>query len=173
VGPYSGLVDEHDHVHPAPLPGALAGLLGIRVEEFYPATEPVPLDDGSTGTLWTEAVHAAGAEVLARYAAGPLADGAALTRHGTAWYASTRLADPDLARWLGAVAETAGVAPTHPVPAGVEAVRRQHADGRTYLFLMNHTGAPAEVDAAGVDLLTGAAWAGRLDAGGAAVLREG
>ncbi|MDQ7903244.1 beta-galactosidase [Phytohabitans sp. ZYX-F-186] len=173
VGPYSGLVDEHDRVHPAPLPGALAGLLGVRVEEFYPTAEPVPLDDGSTGTLWTEAVHAAGAEVLARYAAGPLAGGAALTRNGTAWYASTRLADPDLARWLGAVADTAGVAPTHPVPSGIEAVRRRHADGRTYLFLMNHADAPAQVEAAGLDLLTGATWTGSLDAGGVAVLREG
>ncbi|GAA4436579.1 beta-galactosidase [Phytohabitans houttuyneae] len=172
VGPYSGLVDEHDHVHPAPLPGALAGLLGVRVEEFYPTSEPVPLDDGSTGTVWTEALHSAGAEVLASYADGPLAGGAALTRHGTAWYTSTRLADPDLARWLGAVAETAGVAPTHPVPAGVEAVRRRHADGRTYLFLMNHAETPAGVEAAGVDLLTGAAWTGQLDAGGVAVLRE-
>jgi beta-galactosidase len=173
VGAYSGLVDEHDRVHPAPLPGALAGLLGIRVEEFHPTAEPVPLDDGSTGTLWTEALQADRAEVLARYAGGPLAGGAALTRHRTAWYASTRLADPDLGRWLGAVAEIAGVAPTHPVPAGVEAVRRRHADGRSYLFLMNHTDAPAEVAAAGVDLLTGAAWTGRLDAGGVAVLREG
>ena len=80
---------------------------------------------------------------------------------------------PGMARWLGAVAETAGVAPTHPVPSGVEAVRRRHADGRTYLFLTNHGDAPAEVEAAGVDLLTGAAWTGRLDAGGVAVLREG
>ncbi|MGN9906284.1 beta-galactosidase [Phytohabitans sp. LJ34] len=172
VGPYSGLVDEHDRVHPAPLPGALAGLLGVRVDEFYPTAEPVPLDDGSTGTLWTEALESDGADVVARYAAGPLAGAPALTRHGTAWYTSTRLADPDLARWLGAVAETAGVAPTHPVPAGVEAVRRRHADGRTYLFLMNHTDTPAAVEAAGTDLLTGAAWTGRLDPGGVAVLRE-
>jgi beta-galactosidase len=173
VGPYSGLVDENDRVHPAPLPGALAGLLGVRVEEFYPTTEPVPLDDGATGTVWTEALEADGAEVIARYASGPLAGAPALTRNGTAWYASTRLADPDLARWLGAVAGTAGVAPTHPVPAGVEAVRRRHADGRTYLFLMNHAGTPAEFDAAGDDLLTGVPWTGRLDAGGVAVLREG
>ena len=172
VGPYSGLVDEHDRVHPAPLPGALAALLGIRVDEFYPVTEPVPLDDGSTGTLWTEALESDGAEVIARYAAGPLAGGPALTRRGTAWYTSTRLADPDLARWLGAVAETAGVAPTHPVPAGVEAVRRRHAGGRTYLFLMNHTDAPAEVEATGTDLLAGTAWTGHLTPGGVAVLRE-
>jgi len=172
VGPYSGLVDEYDRVHPAPLPGALAGLLGIRVEEFYPIPAPVPLDDGGTGTVWTELVHSEGADVLASYADGPLAGNAALTRNGTAWYSGTRLADPDLARWLGAVAETAGVAPTHPVPAGVEAVRRRHADGRSYLFLMNHGDTPTEVAAAGHDLLTGAAWTGRLAAGGVAVLRE-
>jgi hypothetical protein len=62
---------------------------------------------------------------------------------------------------------------TLPVDAGVEAVRRRHADGRTYLFLMNHADAPADVEATGIDLLTGAAWTGRLDSGGVAVLREG
>jgi hypothetical protein len=37
---------------------------------------------------------------------------------------------------------------------------------------LNHGGAPARVDASGVDLLTGAAWTGELAAGGVAVLRE-
>lgn len=174
VGPYSGLVDESDRVRPAPLPGAFAGLLGVRVEEFYPlrAGATVRLDNGAAAEVWTEALHAEGAEVIASYADGPVAGGPAITRHDTAWYVSTRLADAALRGLLAKVAGAAGATPAHPTPDGVEAVRRRHADGRSYLFLINHRDAPAEVDAAGVDLLTGAPWAGRLDAGRVAVLRE-
>jgi beta-galactosidase len=175
VGPYSGLVDEHDRVRPAPLPGAFAGLLGVRVEEFYPLRpgDEVRLDDGTAGAVWTEALHADGAEVVARYADGPVAGGPAVTRHGAAWYLSTRLADPALGALLASVAAEAGAASTHPVPSDVEAVRRRHSDGPSYLFLFNHGSAPATVEATGVDLLTGAPWRGRLDAGAVAVLREG
>jgi beta-galactosidase len=123
--------------------------------------------------VWTEALHADGAEVVARYADGPVAGGPAVTRHGAAWYLSTRLADPALGALLASVAAEAGAASAHPVPSDVEAVRRRHSDGRSYLFLFNHGSAPAPVDATGVDLLTGAPWTGRLDAGAVAVLREG
>jgi beta-galactosidase len=56
----------------------------------------------------------------------------------------------------------------------VEAVRRRHADGRSYLFLINHGDRPARVDVGGVDLLTGTSWPERVEvgAGGVAVLRE-
>src|SRR5690606_14813390 len=36
VGPYSGIVDEHDHVRLGGYPGALRDLLGVRVTEFFP-----------------------------------------------------------------------------------------------------------------------------------------
>ncbi len=96
---FSGIVDEHDQVRLGGYPGAFRDLLGVRVEEFFPLPpgEVVALDDGSTGTLWSELLTADGAEVLARYADGPLAGGPALTRRavgaGAAWYSSTRL-DP-------------------------------------------------------------------------------
>jgi beta-galactosidase len=33
---FSGIVDEHDAVHPGPYPGALRDLLGLWIEEFHP-----------------------------------------------------------------------------------------------------------------------------------------
>jgi len=56
----------------------------------------------------------------------------------------------------------------------VEAVRRRAADGRSWLFLLNHTTEPATAPADGVDLLTGAETAGsvELPSGGVAVVRE-
>ncbi|WP_347404638.1 beta-galactosidase [Solwaraspora sp. WMMD1047] len=203
VGAYSGLVDGCDRVRPAPLPGAFAALLGIRVEEFapLPAGGAVRLDDGGTGANWTEELTAPDAEVVAHYADGPTAGGPAITRRaatpadrppagseaaeseaggtigtagGAAWYVSTRLVDADLGRLLGGIAEAAGVGPDHPVPPGVEAIRRRQPDGRSYLFLLNHGDDPAEVAAAGVDLLTGTEHFGpvRLAGGGVAVLAE-
>ncbi|HEY8473182.1 MAG TPA: beta-galactosidase [Natronosporangium sp.] len=178
VGPYSGIVDEHDHVRLGGYPGALRDLLGVRVTEFFPldAGEQVVLDNGWVGTIWTEHARVEAATVVAWYADGPVAGCPAVTRHpagaGTAWYLGTRLADPDLATLL----RKAGAAPLLPdAPPGLEAVRRQHPDGRSYLFLVNHAVTPATVAGTGTDLLTGTDWAGAVTvpAGEVVVLREG
>src|SRR6266542_3983616 len=74
--------------------------------------------------LWRRAVAA---EVLARYADGPVAGGAAVTRNRSAWYVSTRLGPADLGRLLARVCDHAGVAPVcgSAPPPGVEVVRRR------------------------------------------------
>jgi beta-galactosidase len=84
------------------------------------------------------------------------------------WYVGTRLDDASLARLL------AGWVPPSPAPPGVEAVRRRHPDGRSYLFLLNHSDSPVAVPADGIDLLTGAQWTEKatLPAGGVAVIAE-
>ncbi|WP_327004524.1 beta-galactosidase [Dactylosporangium sp. NBC_01737] len=158
VGPYSGVVDEHDQVRLGGYPGAFGNLLGVRIEEYFPllAGESVALDDRTRGTVWTERGRTTGAEILARYADGPLAGAPALTRNGRAWYVGTRLADPDLGRLLATVCAEAGVAaPVPDPPPGLEVVRRSAPDGSAYLFLLNHSGAEAGLELAGTDLLTG------------------
>jgi beta-galactosidase len=178
---FSGIVDQHDHVRPGGYPGALRELLGVHVEEFcpLPAGGRVRLDDGSTGSLWSEVVHAERAEVLARYADGPAAGGPAVTRNGSAWYVSTRLAGDDLQRLLGAVCNHAGVAPVggSAPPEGVELVRRRSpGEDRpaSWLFAINHGERPATVEATGVELLTGVEVGGRLalPGGAVAIVRE-
>ncbi|WP_199853143.1 beta-galactosidase [Plantactinospora sp. BC1] len=180
VGPYSGLVDERDRVRPAPLPGGFAELLGVRVEEFFPlpAAGTVRLDDGTSAEVWTEALVAADAEVLVRYDNGPVAGGPAVTRRsadgGAAWYLGTRLEQTALGRLLARIADEAGAAAAAPAVPGVEQIRRRHPDGRSYLFLFNRSDRPAEVDAAGTDLLTGTRWAGptTVEPHGVAVLAQ-
>jgi beta-galactosidase len=178
---FSGIVDQHDHVRLGGHPGAFRDLLGVWVEELFPlpAGGGVRLDDGSTASLWSELVHADGAEVLARYADGPVAGGPAVTRNGSAWYVSTRLAPGDLERLLGHVCDRAGVAPAcgSAPPPGVEVVRRRDPLRRgqpSWLFAINHGGEPASLEASGLELLTGAAVAGRLalPAGAVAIVRE-
>ncbi len=55
---FSGIVDENDHVWLGGYPGALRDLLGIRIEEFAPLLdgETVELDNGGTGTVWTDRI---------------------------------------------------------------------------------------------------------------------
>jgi len=180
IGPYSGVVDEHDHVRLGGYPGAFTELLGVRVEEFHPLREgeSVRLTIGATGRVWTESARETTATVVARYADGPAEGHPAVTRRttgaGTAWYVGTRLDDQSLAALLDRWHTESGARPVIPggPPLGVETVRRRHPDGRSYLFLLNHSGDPAVIPAVGTDLLTGTQWTEptTLPAGGVAVI---
>jgi len=181
VGFFSGIVDEHDAVRPGGYPGAFRDLLGVRVEEFFPlpAGHAVALSNGWRAGVWTEMLHPDGADTLATYLDGPLPGSPAVTRKASgdslAWYLTTQLHPDSLADFLATVTARAGVTPAAHVPPGVEAVRRRHEpSGPSYLFLLNHTSTPAEVPAAGTDLLTGCAVVDNVTvpAGGVAVVGE-
>lgn len=145
---FSGVVDEHDHVWLGGYPGALRDLLGIRIEEFGPllAGDRVELDDGTSGTLWTDRITVTGdgTEVLARYRTGEQSGRPAVTRRptggGSATYVSTRLGVEGLTSLLPRLLERAGV--ESELPAGarglIEPVVRRSAEGR-FLFLVNRT----------------------------------
>ena len=150
VGPYSGVVDEHDQVRLGGYPGAWWDLLGVRVEEHFPlpAGGRVALDDGGTGLVWTELAAATDAEVLIGYADGPLAGRPALTRRshgaGFAYYLTTHPDDAHLRGLLSRLAAEAGAEPVLPdPPEAVTAVRRRHPDGRSYTFIANDS--PSDV----------------------------
>ncbi|MFG2916888.1 beta-galactosidase [Kitasatospora sp. NPDC048298] len=109
-GPFSGITDRHDHIHPGGHPGPLRELLGIVVDEHW------PIPDGATTTLtpagteppaeprtelraelrteprtdlrtelraerWSEWIETETAETLARYDSGALAGLPAVTRN--------------------------------------------------------------------------------------------
>jgi beta-galactosidase len=154
---FSGIVDEHEHVRLGGYPGAFRDLLGVQVEEFFPLPEgrTVHLDDGSTATVWTEMLHPRGAKTVATYEDGPVAGVPAITRNevgtGTAWYVATSLDSAGVDRLVADICTEAGLAPVRAVPSGVEVVRRT-GDGRSYLFVLNHTSDPVEVPADGFDL---------------------
>jgi beta-galactosidase len=158
VGPYSGIADEQDRVRLGGYPGAFAELLGIRVEEFYPMLpgQTVTLSGGGAGDVWQELGRATTATVIESYMDGPVAGSPAVTRNGRAWYVGTRLLDADLERLIARVCDSAGARPVvSGAPPGLEAVRRRHPDGTTFLFLINHTDRAVPVAAAGTDLVTG------------------
>ena len=178
---FSGIVDEHDHVRLGGYPGAFRELLGVFVEEFAPlrTEEKVRLDDGTTADLWTEHLHLRGAEAVASYLDGPLPGTPAVTRHGygrgAAWYAACRLDDDGVSALVDRLLAESGVVPVVPTRGGVEVARRTAADGRSWLFVVNHTAEPASVAVDGHDLVTDRPTDGALEvpAGGVAVVREG
>ncbi|MBT2489803.1 beta-galactosidase [Streptomyces sp. ISL-96] len=173
VSYFSGIVDEHDAVHPGPYPGALRDVLGLTVEEFSPllSSERVRITGPGGAELsadvWTEFVVERGAEAVWTYADGPAAGRPAVTRHrlgqGTAWYVSTRLGARELDLILAAAGEDAGIAPRTGIPYGVEVVSRE-GDTGSYLFAINHTADDAKValGAPGTELLTGERATGHL-----------
>ena len=197
-----GMVDSQHHARLGGCPGALCDVFGIRVEEFRPLArgetvaltygvaplaygaaaltgEADPITGGGHGTLWSEDLRTEGADVLASYAAGPLAGQPAVTRNsfgaGTAWYVSTQLDEGARDRLFAGAAARAGAGPVIAgAPPGVEMVRRHGDGGRSWLFVLNHTNAAAVVEASGVELLSGQPADGRLEVapGAVAVLRE-
>ncbi|GAB3651173.1 beta-galactosidase [Glycomyces tarimensis] len=176
VSYFSGIVDEHDTVHPGAHPGALRETLGLWTEEFHPLPEGgrVALDSGEAGRIWSERVRCEGAETVSTFADGPDAGHPAITRHrfgtGTAWYAATALDDATgLRDLLAGALDHAGVERPAGVPDHVEIVRRGD-----HCFLVNHTDQDVAVPGIrGVDALDGTVYGGDIPvaAGGVVVVR--
>lgn len=181
---FSGIVDEHDAVHPGGFGAVLRDLLGLTVEEFLPLRageqvrvawehdEPAELVSGR----WADALALAGAVPMARYLDGPAAGGPAITRHahgdGVAWYVSTALGIDALAPVLAAVYRDAGVV-VPDLPEDVEVVVR-HGRQADFVVAVNHGVNDVELQGHdGVELLTGERVTGvvHLVPGGAAVVR--
>ncbi|MEV0090951.1 beta-galactosidase [Streptomyces sp. NPDC050738] len=163
---FSGVVDENDHIWLGGYPGAVRDLLGIRIEEFGPLPdgESVALDDGTSGTLWSDRITRTGpdVEVLARYSTGLYADLPAVTRRttgsGSASYVSTRLGAEGLTALLPKLLAPAEVVSELPASARglVETVVRRD-DTHRYLFLINRSEAPVGLPELSGDVLTGSA----------------
>ncbi|GIU56483.1 beta-galactosidase [Arthrobacter sp. NicSoilC12] len=177
---FSGIVDENDHIRLGSYPGAFSGLLGVKMEEFFPLRggESIRLSSFGAGTCWNELGHATTAEVLAAVEEGPAAGSPAVTRNragsGRSYYVATSLAPGGLGELLAVVCADARVQPLVPdLPADVEVVRRSK-DGTDWTFCINHGAHDVRLPLEGVDLLTGAELDGGLGlaAGGAAVVRS-
>lgn len=165
---YSGVVDENDHVHLGGYPGALRDLLGIRIEEFGPLLEDaeVRLDNGLTGTLWTDRIDVTVPDevtVLARFETGDQAGRPAVTRRapeggGSAAYVSTRLGSHGLPEVLRPLLSGAGVLSELPAEVRGLVELTVRTDGsQAYWFLVNRTDEPVAFGAVAAEVLSGPA----------------
>jgi beta-galactosidase len=175
----------------APLPGLLADVCGVEVEE-YDALHPdvhVPLTweeigattglPGVSASLWCDILAPSSAQIVARYLGEFYAQRAAITLNrfgqGHALYVGS-LGDSDLhdavVEWA---VQTASISPAFATPGGVEATERWQ-NGKRFLFLLNHTDRAHEIrlSQAMTDLLSEQSVDGRvtLEPNGVMVLRS-
>ncbi|MFF4058875.1 beta-galactosidase [Streptomyces sp. NPDC001668] len=180
----SGRVDEHDRAFLTDVPGPLAPLMGIRIDEWDARppefTQPVP-ELTSSGRLVFEIVRLRGAETIATYGTDFYAGTPAVTRNaygqGEGWYVATALDQPGVDRIVRRVLARHDLIGPYAGHEGLETATRVAPDGTRLLFVLNHTDSTVELRAhtTATDLLTGKrAEAGApfaLDPRGVAVLR--
>ncbi|MFI6373455.1 beta-galactosidase [Streptomyces sp. NPDC050546] len=160
----SGRVDTHDRAFLTDVPGPLAPLMGVRVDEWDARppefTQTVP-ELATEARLVFEIVQPRGAEPIATYGTDFYAGTPAVTRHpygdGEGWYVATALDQPgvdEIVRRILARHDLLGPYAGHPE---VETATRVAPDGTRLLFLLNHAPEPARLTAhtTATDLLTG------------------
>jgi beta-galactosidase len=153
----TGILDRELHAYLGGYLGgagsALQRALGVSVEEFTPLPDgglDAVLDEGTAVRDWEEAVTVADAEVVARFASGPSAGGAAITRRadaaaGAAWSLATLPDGPGLDALVARLMQDAGIPTPFVLPeSGVETVVRGEVR-----VTINHTAAERELEVAG------------------------
>jgi beta-galactosidase len=165
----SGVMNENNVVVNDLLPGLLADVCGIVVDEYDSRDpgDPVPLKAAAelenlacSAHIWADVLELRGAEVLATYGGDYYADYPAVTLNragsGRAVYVGTV---PDqtfvnaLVAWL---CQQRGISSPLPAPRGVEVTVRASDEG-DLVFLMNGTDSDASVNvsAGALDLISG------------------
>lgn len=183
----SGVMDEHNMVVNRALPGLLAEMCGVEVEEYDSPDPDMTLTIAADAPLghriysanvWADVLEPRGATVLARYASEYYAGRAAITSHrfgkGRAIYVGT-VAEQELVRHLiGYLCDELKLVPPLEVPEGVEVTVRE-GEGGLLTFVLNGTGEEKtfELNETYQDLVSGQAVSGvvRLKPLGVMVLR--
>ncbi|MFJ9902399.1 beta-galactosidase [Streptomyces sp. NPDC101152] len=160
----SGRVDEHDRAFLTDVPGPLAALMGIRVDEWDARppefVQPVP-ELAAEARFVFELVLPRDAEPVATYGADFYAGTPAVTRHpfgaGDGWYVATALDQPGVDRVMRRILARHDLIGPYAGHEGLETANRVAPDKTRLLFLLNHTAEPVRLTAhaTATDLLTG------------------
>lgn len=180
VGPFTGVVDEHEHIHRGGAPGPLRDLLGVEIDEWWPlgsaSAETVQTDAREFEVQhWAEWLEPhADTVITGRYVGGPLNGRPAFVEReqgsGRTTYISCQLSSESLADLLSSVLVHAGLV-VRSYKSPVEIVTR--TNGRTdYSFVLNHgdTSLSVSPPPESKDLLSGTYGKIRLEKYGVAVL---
>ena len=153
----TGMKDRHNALLPQRQPGALAGLAGVEVEDYYSLLTPVPLIgsllQGGTSRQWAERLRildGASPLVLARFGEsnGWLDGQAAVTRNpceqGFVYSVGAYLDEGSQQKLVDQIILDAHLE-TIKTPPGVELRTRTRPNGEQVYFLINHDNAPQSV----------------------------
>lgn len=144
-----GVKTESSQIVRQPLPGYLADVMGVTLEDYVPIYSDNPHvkfsstlagPDAECG-IWADILKPSTAEVLATYSSGQYSGRAAITSNnfgkGKAVYIGADLRPTDLLRVLGTLSAAAGVQRAIDVPARVELTVRRRGNKR-WLCILNH-----------------------------------
>ncbi|SDT26466.1 beta-galactosidase [Actinoplanes derwentensis] len=169
----SGRVDENDNAFLTDVPGPLAPLMGVRVDEWDARdnlyVNPVSINSSTyPAQLVFELVIPQGAEVIGTYTGDFYAGTAAITRNtygkGHAWYVGTALDQAGVTSVIRSVLAPHDLLGSFAALPDVETATRVAPDGSRFLFLLNHGPSTVDLPAInGVNVLTRAAPATALD----------
>lgn len=167
----TGVKDEANAVVNCYLPGLLADVCGVEVDEYdvLPANVTVPLDLALPGLddqaaqawLWFEVLRPTTSQAVASYRSEYFSGRPAITLNtygqGQSLYVGTLGDDGLHETLLGWALKTTGIRSVLNAPPGIEITERWHGNQRI-LFLLNHTGSAQEipVNQSYVDLISGA-----------------
>ncbi len=154
VGPFSGVVDENDHVHFGGAPGPISELLGISVDEWWPIVdgqhELVELDGLQFNvSRWSEWVELGTATNLGIYISGHLKGKPSVTTNkfgkGIAIYVSADVDANGLDAIFRHVVKAANIQSLcDRVPSGLDMTIR--SDGKQdYLIAVNFSDVPSQL----------------------------
>src|SRR5207244_3957627 len=145
-----GVKTETSQIVRQALPGYLADVMGVTLEDYVPIYADNPHvkfsstlagPDAECG-IWADILNPSTAEVLATYSSGQYSGKPAITSNnfgkGKAIYIGPDLHPQDLSRVLGTFAANSGVRRAIDVPAGVELTVRK-SGSRRWVCLLNHT----------------------------------
>jgi beta-galactosidase len=144
-----GVKTETSQIVTKPLPGFLADVMGVTVEDYVPIYADNPhlrfssVLSGAEAEcgIWADILKTSGAEVLGTYSSGQHAGKPAITTNsfgkGKAVYIGADLHPPDLARVLLTLSATAGIKAEVSAPQGVELTVRKSGKKR-WILALNH-----------------------------------
>jgi beta-galactosidase len=166
----TGVKDEANAVVNSYLPGLLADVCGVEVDEYdvQPADTTVALEmnlpergaDAAQARLWFDVLRPTTAQTIATYRSEYYAGSPAITLNhfgqGQSIYVGTLGGDALHDMLVGWAVESMDIPTIFTTPSGVEAMERWRGDQRL-LFLLNHSGEIKEVpiDRSYVDLISG------------------
>ena len=148
--PRSGVKDEANAVVNAPLPGLLADLCGMTVEEYdslpegvtQPLQFTIPARPDQVARVWYDVLAPQGAQVIARYTQDYYKGKPAITLNtygkGRVLYVGVFGNDPLYETFMSWLLASVGVEGVLSAPEGVEVAERWQGN-RRLLFVLNHT----------------------------------
>jgi beta-galactosidase len=172
----SGVKNENSQMVKTPLPGLLADVMGVTVEDYVPiysGKQSVKFAGMLAGWaaecgVWADVLQLKGAEVLGTYTSGSYAGKPAVTINnfgkGKAVYVGADVMGEGLANLLGKLQAMAAVKQPLQTPPGVEVTVRR-AGGKQWMFLLNHGAEARSVNLPGqfTDLVSGEARPGKVE----------